>query len=66
LDQNSETSFRIELNAGYAEFNHLGILKLKGAGRNHIMKNNESIGEFYFIVSELAPNGDLFGFLSSA
>ena len=66
MESSCETSFRVELNVGYAEFDHPSILKLRGAGRNHVMKNNLSMGEKYFIVSDLAPNGDLFEFLNAS
>ena len=37
-----------------------------GAGRNHITKGSETLEEFYFVVTELAQNGELFEYLTAA
>ena len=37
-----------------------------GAGRNHITKGSETSGEYCFVVTELAQNGELFEYLTAA
>jgi len=37
-----------------------------GAGRNHHFHNNETNGEKFFIVSEIAENGELFDYVQEA
>lgn len=37
-----------------------------GAGRNHHFHNNETTGEKFFIVSEIAENGELFDYVQEA
>jgi hypothetical protein len=50
----SEKSFKVELKVGHKHFNHPNILKMLGAGRNHLTLNGRDLGEKNFIVSELA------------
>jgi hypothetical protein len=37
-----------------------------GAGRNHHFKNTETSGEKFFIVSEIAENGELFDYVQDS
>ncbi len=59
----TEKTFKVELQVGYAGLNHPGVLKIKGAGRNHHYKASKTSGEKFFIVSEIAENGELFDYV---
>jgi serine/threonine protein kinase len=62
----SEKSFKDELNIGYLQLEHPNVIRMLGAGRNHLTLGEEDLGEKYFIVSELAENGELFDFVQEA
>lgn len=47
--------------------NHPNVLRLLGAGRSSICKNGQSTGtDAFYIVSELADNGEAFDYVEAA
>ena len=67
MDEESEKTFTKEVEAGQAGLAHPNILKLLGAGRAEIQKNGVSKGDStFYIVSELATNGEAFDYVEAA
>jgi len=53
-------SFRAEVKAASAGFDHDNVIRMKFAGKAKFNKNEDR----YYIVSELADNGELFDFVN--
>ena len=66
LEQDCEESFDKEIKTGGAGLNHTNVLKIMGAGRDIFTHEGENKGERFFVVTELAPNGELFDLVSEA
>jgi protein-serine/threonine kinase len=67
MDEATEKTFEKEIEAGQAGMTHPNILKLMGAGRSEIMNNGEVKQEsVFYIVSELATNGEAFDYVEAA
>ena len=45
---------------------HPHILNLLAAGRSQILENGQSLGDCFYIVSELAANGESFDYVEAA
>ena len=65
LDAGAEESFKTELQAGYADFDNENVIRMLGAGRDFLKENGEATSEHYFVVTELAENGELFEYLTA-
>lgn len=66
MDEQSEKTFHAEVTAGQTGMNHKNVLRLLGAGRSSIIKNGSSQGDAFYIVSELANNGEAFDYVEAA
>jgi hypothetical protein len=67
LDPATEKTFHAEVQVGQTGINHKNVLRLLGAGRSSIMKNGANTGtDAFYIVSELAPNGEAFDYVEAA
>jgi serine/threonine protein kinase len=67
MDETTEKTFEKEIEAGQAGMGHPNILKLLGAGRSEILNNGEVKQEsVFYIVSELATNGEAFDYVEAA
>lgn len=67
MDEETETTFRAEVTAGQQGLIHPNVLRLLGAGKSDIKKDGESQGdEAFYIVSELAENGEAFEYVQMA
>jgi len=67
MDTETEESFRKEVSAGQQGLFHPNVLRLIGAGKSEIKKDGASNGkEVFYIVSELACNGEAFDYVQMA
>jgi serine/threonine protein kinase len=67
MDEETEKTFRAEVAAGSQGFNHPNVLRLMAAGKSEIMKNGTPSGNsVFYIVSELAENGEAFDYAQMA
>jgi serine/threonine protein kinase len=67
LDQTFEESFNTEMMAGQAKIFHPNVLRLCGAGKSKMTREGVEFGnELFFIVSELADNGEAFDYVEMA
>lgn len=66
MDPATEKTFHSEVQAGQTGMNHKNVLRLLGAGRSSIMKKGTNMGDAFYIVSELAPNGEAFDYVEAA
>ena len=67
MDESTETSFRAEVSAGQQGLFHKNVLRLLGAGKSELKKDGVTVGdEIFYIVSELAENGESFEYVQMA
>lgn len=66
MDPQTEKTFHSEVQAGQTGMNHKNVLRLMGAGRSGLMKGTKNMGDTFYIVSELAPNGEAFDYVEAA
>lgn len=67
MDEATEETFRAEVAAGQAGIFHENVLRLMGAGKSVVHKDGEPSGEeMFYIVSELAENGESFDYVQMA
>lgn len=63
MDEETEKTFTSEIVAGQAGLIHPNVLLILGAGRSQIKKNGVVGKDCFYIVSELAENGEAFDFV---
>jgi serine/threonine protein kinase len=67
MDEESQKTFRKEVELGQAGLIHPNILQLLGAGRADILNNGVKKGNpAFYIVSELASNGEAYDYVEAA
>jgi len=66
LTEECAGSFDTEIKSGQAGLNHPNVLRMIGAGRDNFQLNGTDEGDRFFIVTELAANGELFDLVSTA
>lgn len=65
-EEDCEESFDKEIKTGSAGLNHINVLKIMGAGRDMFTHEGQEQGDRFYVVTELAPNGELFDLVSEA
>jgi len=65
-EEDCEESFDKEITVGQAGLNHKNVLKILGAGRDNFINEGNDEGDRFFVVTEVAPNGELFDLVFDA
>lgn len=66
LDKATQKTFEAEVQAGTSGLIHPNVIKLVAAGRSAIKVDGESMGDVFYIVMELAANGEAFDYVEAA
>ena len=64
LDANAEKTFQQEVMAAQQGMDHPHVMPILGAGCSQFCSNGEELGEAFYIVSELAANGEVFDYVN--
>jgi hypothetical protein len=66
LDEETEKTFKAEVSIGGSGIDHPNILSLVAAGRSQIIERGQTLDDCFYIVSELAANGESFDYVEAA
>lgn len=66
LDEATQKTFEAEVTAGTSGLKHPNVIKLHAAGRSDLKVDGQVVADVFFIVMELAANGESFDYVELA
>ena len=65
MDDLAEKTFNQEVKSGTLGMEHPHVLKMLGAGRSEICQDGDAQADVFYIVSDLAVNGESFDYVEA-